>query len=219
MLKRLALIFFGLLQGCSEPLDLQESLSASQPPRLPVVTSLSYSAQSSASSIPAPFSESILVYPDFQTGICSAVTNTAELTLEGTYDERRTKSIEAVGLTTQSFELNNGRFTLRFCAALGSSAVRIVAVSESNKRSDEILFSFNLTPSLATIGFGLAKYPNPGFLMESIASSPESLASGSLTAEAFNLSSIHTSEKSATVGSAQWNLSIGFVSVLKEAQP
>lgn len=211
------LCFF--LSGCNPPPDLQEVLNQGQPPHKPVVTRLSYEAQSSVLSLSAPFSASIVLYPDFQTGICSAVVNTAQLTLEGTYDESGTKSIEAVGITTQNATLSNGSFSLRICVALGSSAVKIVAIAENKKVSDGVEFSLNLTPSMGTIGFGLAKYPNPGFRVESLAASSTSLSSGAWTAQSMAMSSISVNQAQVSSGISSWNLSLGFVPLLKEVQP
>lgn len=207
------------LSSCNAPPDLQEALNHNRPLRVPTLTQLQYEAQSSVVILTAPFSPSLVLYPDFQTGICSTIVNTAELTLVGTYDESATKIIEAVGIATQNLSLSNGVFTLRFCAVLGSSSIKIVATSEDNKVSDAMEFSLTLTPSIGTIGFGLAKYPNPGFRVESSAASSASLVSGSWTAHSITMSSLIANQAQVSSGTSSWSLSLGFVPILKEVQP
>lgn len=222
MQYRLSLHFILLcvfLSGCNAPPDLQELLNQGQPPKKPVVTRLLYEAQSSVLTLTAPFSASLVLYPDFQTGICSAVANTAELTLEGTYDVSGTNSIEAIGITTQNATLANGSFSLRFCVALGSSSIKIIATAENSKVSDEVELSLNLTPSMGSIGFGLTKYPNPGFRVESLAANSTSLTGGVWTAQSMSMSSISVNQAQVSSGISSWNLSLGFVPVLKEVQP
>lgn len=214
-MRNILALFLFLLLGCAEVPNLEDSLNnSSMHPRVPIVTRLSYSVQSINTSLSAPFASSIVLYPDSQTGICSDIANTAELTLEGTFDETRTQSIEVVGITNQNFVLSGDQFTLRFCAATGSSVIRITATAANQKKSDPVEFSLSLTPALGTIGFGLAKYPSPGFRVEALGPSLTSLTSGSWTAQSLTMSAINTNQTSGA-----WNLSVGFTPVLKEVHP
>ena len=201
-----------VLSNCGpspNPLSLQEFDSYTLA-SAPQVNSFSYSIGATQFEELAPFVISRLIYPDLETGSCSASTNSAEIVLRGTFDSVRTAELQLSGALSSSVTTSGTNFSITACVPAGATLLRLQAVNSENRpNAGNVTLSLVIRPRLKTLAEALPSYPSPGFKTGGASTSLTSLNSNGLMARSFAVDSIGQ-DQITSLGAPGLTLSLGF---------
>lgn len=213
-----ALLFVFLIVGCGAPPNASEVAGGGDEPATPVLSSVSYLRNTVVTTLNSPIASSLNLQPDLSTGLCSALTNEAEITFRGTYDSAKVTQLRITGPLLDDIQLSTGTFTIRACISSGSTSLTIVGLTADNVDSDPVELSITIRPVFRTLAFGHPRYPGPGFRLQSGSASPASLTSGLLTARQLAIGDNAQTTIDST-GNTSYSLSVGFPQIIKEVSP
>ena len=207
-----------LVAGCGAPPNAAKVVGGDEEPVTPVLSSVSYLRDSVVTNLNAPVASTLNLRPDMSTGLCSTLTNEAEVTFVGTYDSATVTQMRITGPLLDDVQLSAGTFTIRACISSGSTAITIIGLTAADVASDAVELSITITPVLRTLAFGHPRYPSPGFRMQSGSASPASLTSNGLTVRQLTVSD-SAQTMIASTGNTAYSLSVGFSNIVKEVNP
>jgi hypothetical protein len=216
--KTFLITSFLLVMGCGAPPNAADAAGGDKEPETPVLSSVSYLLNSVVTTLNAPIASTLNLQPDMTTGLCSALTNEAEITFLGTYETEKVTQMRITGPLLDDVQLSAGTFTIRACISSGSTAITIVGLTADDVASDPLELSITITPVLRTLAFGHPRYPGPGFRMQSGSASPASLTSNGLTVRQLVVSD-SAQTTIASTGNTSYTMSVGFSNIVKEVSP
>lgn len=207
--------------GCGpgpDPKSLK-NYDSSKLPADPVISSFSYIQNASTMQETGPFPVSRLIYPDLETGSCSANVNHAEITLTGTFDELKTTTLELTGPTSSVVNKTGSSFTIVACVSSGATLLTLRAKNADDRTSPgQVSVSLVIRPRLKTLAEGHPKYPSPGFRAQGGAVNFSNLVSNGTTARQIVASDTSQTEIDST-NAAGYSLSVGFANIVRLESP
>lgn len=184
----------------------------------PVITNLTYTKNSSTQTESAPFTVARNIYPDMNTGFCAVTPNSAEVTLNGTYDSVGTDHLTFTGPMTQQISHSGDTFSIKFCIAPGSVLLSLKAVDAKGNSSSTLKISVLNFPTLSTLAAGHPQYPSPGFRTLGVSTKTASQNGGTVKSRSFSVGE-HSTQTILSTGNTSLTMEVGFVNIIKQENP